>query len=425
VEKQEYSKFAVNPLAELVRTDKEGRVFWNWQYQRELILLSTWTGMKKIERKFMARHTAGLLRRKEDLLLYIIKLYCKKNKLEVPETLDKQLAMLIQGAPKLRGLLSLVRSVVVRRQEKLTLFVTLPGQLVLVMAMFWAVGLSAAALYSGMTNAEKAATVKRFTDEAEPMILVGSMKGMSVGYNLQSKCHWAVFMDPPPSQPLGDSAAARVHRLGQTEPVEVVTLTVPNTFNDRQIQNNLRKAIPNVMAMMDSTIFGAETGGDVLEEENELQTGKWVNFKGRLILADDPEVAALDLPVLQGMDLVKQILFNKMGVEASSAALQDPAGSTENVSTANMAETASEIEETASEIEDPASEIEETASEIEMADGNGPTGDATSSSDSSSENSDDDGPDAGSETGSFGDADSAHQSVLEGFFSDNDDINEY
>jgi hypothetical protein len=264
------------------------------------------------------------------------------------------------------------------------------------------------------------------------MILVGSMKGMSVGYNLQSKCHWAVFMDPPPSQPLGDSAAARVHRLGQTEPVEVVTLTVPNTFNDRQIQNNLRKAIPNVMAMMDSTIFGAETGGDVLEEENELQTGKWVNFKGRLILADDPEVAALDLPVLQGMDLVKQILFNKMGVEASSAALQDPAGSTENVSTANMAETASEIEETASEIEetaseieDPASEIEETASEIEMADGNGPTGDATSSSDSSSENSDDDGPDAGSETGSFGDADSAHQSVLEGFFSDNDDINEY
>jgi hypothetical protein len=181
------------------------------------------------------------------------------------------------------------------------------------MAMFSALKLSAAALYGGMSNAEKAATVRRFTDEAEPMILVGSMKGMSVGYNLQAQCHWAAFMDPPPSQPLGDSAAARAHRLGQTEPVEVVIMTVPQTFNDRQIQNNLRKAIPNVMAMMDRTIFGAEVGGGEATEEEELHVGRWVNYQGRLVPADEPGVAGLNLPVLEGMDLVKQILYNKMG----------------------------------------------------------------------------------------------------------------
>jgi hypothetical protein len=138
------------------------------------------------------------------------------------------------------------------------------------------------------------------------------MKGMSVGYNLQEQCHWAAFIDPPPSQPLGDWAAARVHRLGQTEPVEVVTMTVPHTFNDRQIQNNLRKAIPNVMAMMDQTIFGAEVGGGEATEEAELHVGRWVNYQGRLVPADEPGVAGLNLPVLEGMNLVKQILYNKM-----------------------------------------------------------------------------------------------------------------
>jgi hypothetical protein len=55
---------------------------------------------------------------------------------------------------------------------------------------------------------------------------------------------------------------ARVHRLGVPGPVEVVTHYSPKSVNDSQLKNNLRKAFPGTMVMMDNSIFGSHVGGE-------------------------------------------------------------------------------------------------------------------------------------------------------------------
>lgn len=109
--------------------------------------------------------------------------------------------------------------------------------------------------------------------------MIGSFYTMSHGLNLQKSCHWVVFLDPPPSQQHGAQCAGRVYRLGQEETVELVTLNVENTFSDRQIRNNLRKATPGALASLNSTIFG----GDLLSSEMPQVYTRWIQIASRLL----------------------------------------------------------------------------------------------------------------------------------------------
>jgi hypothetical protein len=148
---------------------------------------------------------------------------------------------------------------------------------------------------------------------------------MGTGFNLQESCQWVLFADDPPSEPIGAQAGARVHRLGVPGPVEVVTHYTPKSINDRQLKNNLRKAFPGTMAMMDNSIFGPHVGGEEasssLDHEEVIQVGTWVRFKGRIVPADDERVRDLNLERLKGTKVVQAILEQKMDVPGSFGAV--------------------------------------------------------------------------------------------------------
>lgn len=61
---------------------------------------------------------------------------------------------------------------------------------------------------------------------------------------------------PPPSRSVGEQAGARLHRVGQTEIVDLVTLSTKGTFNDSQVLNNLRKAAPGMLTQPSENVFG-------------------------------------------------------------------------------------------------------------------------------------------------------------------------
>ena len=122
-------------------------------------------------------------------------------------------------------------------------------------------------------------------------------------------------MYPPPSQRHGEQADGRTFRIGQKYACEFVAFSVPDTFNDRQVLNNLRKAIPSIITNLNNEIFGplSEMSAVNEEEEVELTIGQWVQHEGRLYPANDERVPA-GLPILEGQAIIDQILSNTMGI---------------------------------------------------------------------------------------------------------------
>jgi hypothetical protein len=324
-EQRVYDALQKTPTKKLVRKNDKGETVWNWRYYRILLLISTWTGFYHIHAKFHAHNIPALLRKK-DLLGYTIKLYCKANpSVAVPENIFDELKLVFTGSPKLRAIMAFARSLIVRRKEKVVIFVTLPGQMALYYAVFQKLQIPCACLAANLKGPDKVALISTFNSGERAMALIGNFCGMGTGFNLQESCQWVLFADDPPSEPIGAQAGARVHRLGVPGPVEVVTHYTPKSINDRQLKNNLRKAFPGTMAMMDNSIFGPHVGGEEasasLDEEEVIQIGTWVRFNGRIVPADDERVRDLDLKRLKGTKVVQAILEQKMDVPGSYGAV--------------------------------------------------------------------------------------------------------
>jgi hypothetical protein len=163
--------------------------------------------------------------------------------------------------------------------------------------------------HAGLTHKEKDELRKAFNENDKPLVMIGSYAVTSCGLNLHKRCHWGVFLDPPPSKPIGDQAGARIHRVGQDHPVQLITLTTKNSFNERQILNNLRKAIPGLLASLNQNLFGVDIIG-VADKDSQLKPdlGQWVKFQGRWLPIGDPLLPiGHNLPVHEGWDFVEEV----------------------------------------------------------------------------------------------------------------------
>jgi len=175
----------------------------------------------------------------------------------------------------MRALLRIIADVVVKNEEKMVIFASVPAQQALVFAITQALKIDATVYHSSMNVREKAALQERFNSTNSPMIRIGSYYTLSFGLNLQHSCHWVVFLGPPPAQRVGDQAGSRVHRIGQEFTCELVTLLTKDTFNDRQILNNIRKAVPSIISLLNSHMFKPSLAMDS-DDAVELGLGDWV-----------------------------------------------------------------------------------------------------------------------------------------------------
>ena len=103
------------------------------------------------------------------------------------------------------------------------------------------------------------------------MVLVGSFGIMSCGLNLQARSHLAVFLEPPPSQSPGDQAISRFQRLGQAYSVELLTLAIDRSSNDRHFANDMREAMPGIVAAMNEEIFNGNITTDGFDRKSLLR----------------------------------------------------------------------------------------------------------------------------------------------------------
>jgi hypothetical protein len=321
-EQAEYEKFAATPQRKLAHILENGKLVWNRKYSRMLILLSTWIGYHYIG-DFVHAETIGEWKALPNLLYAWVKLLHKKQveqcggaEFDMPTQKDVlgQLAVVCKGAPKLRHTLRIIAELVVLLKRKIIIWCSIPANQILLHACLSALKISHATYTSELQQSERAALVNSFTtDPSSCYVFIGGFNVGSVGLNLQLLCNHALDFDCAPNKGAQDQAIGRLRRLNQPHSVERFELSVYGSFQDRQIQNSIMKAIPGAMAELTLNVNEEEdTMGD--DGEKVFTIGDWYLIENELVQAPDPRV--FGLPATQKLspsEVVGAILDSQRG----------------------------------------------------------------------------------------------------------------
>lgn len=93
------------------------------------------------------------------------------------------------------------------------------------------------------------------------MALVYSFSVNSARLNLQCLCSTVHLFDTPMSNPIAQQAISQVRQLGQTWIVKVYDYQVQQSFNCRQVANDLSKVIPGMVAELNPDMFAVRIQG--------------------------------------------------------------------------------------------------------------------------------------------------------------------
>lgn len=110
--------------------------------------------------------------------------------------------------------------------------------------------------HTSLSNQDRNNLIKDFnTNRDSTMVLVCSYSVNSAGMNLQGMCRNVHLFDTTSAESATAQAIGRVYRLSQVRMVRIYEYKVPDSFNIKQINRNIKKAIPGLVAELSSAIF--------------------------------------------------------------------------------------------------------------------------------------------------------------------------
>jgi SNF2 family DNA or RNA helicase len=260
-----YDTYSEAPLKKLVMKDRTGRddsrLIINANSYRALVLLSMWPLFAFVPAAMNKRAdtikwpTGGSLLRK--LLLAVHAHPAGRLHIPaVPEPDDVQglLAEFLKFAPRLRALVANIADQVIKRKEKAVIWVLYPIEQLLVTAILRCMGVDAYAFLSTLNPTERSNLQHEFNNNPDWCTALGSSYRCSgIGMNLQKIGRFVHLLDPAPTEAAQNQAVGRSYRVGSTRDVLVIEYFVSGTFNEKQVNNQILKAIPGLMALVDRT----------------------------------------------------------------------------------------------------------------------------------------------------------------------------
>ena len=136
-----------------------------------------------------------------------------------------------EGAPKLDELQTLLGELCGLSGLKAVVFSQWERMTEMVERRCRNMGLGVVRLHGGVPTAKRGALMDRFRDDDAVQVFVSTDAG-GVGLNLQS-ASVLVNLDMPWNPAVLDQRIARVHRLGQKRPVQVVLMIAPDSYEER------------------------------------------------------------------------------------------------------------------------------------------------------------------------------------------------
>jgi hypothetical protein len=132
------------------------------------------------------------------------------------------------GSPKLDELTRLLEALCVEGGRKVVLFSQWRKMAELAVGVVESLGLRAELLHGGVADNERPRRIRRFMTDPDVSVFVSTDAG-ATGLNLQAGTA-LIHLDVPYNPALMDQRSARIHRLGQTEPVQIFYLVASQAY---------------------------------------------------------------------------------------------------------------------------------------------------------------------------------------------------
>ena len=123
---------------------------------------------------------------------------------------------------------------------------------------------------------------------------------------MQAQCQNCHLFDLPLSDPLETQAIGRILCLGQQSTVKVYSYIVTDSFNVKQLIKNVEKALPEITAQLNMSLFGSAS------ENDSVSLGCWV-WNGDHSISHVTDELADSLPediLLKDDDLVTALFYS-------------------------------------------------------------------------------------------------------------------
>lgn len=219
-EQKTYDKYSELPIRKLAHFLDNGRLVWNKKHARQLILNSTWLGFHWIGDSIHAG-TIKDWKALPAIMYYWIKLLHKQQEqmldggaeFTIPdrEDIPQQLAILLQGSPKLRHTLRILAELVVLMKRKVVIWCGLPANQLLLLACCQALHIDCVCYTSELSHLERTEMVTAFTTHPDSAyVFIGGYNVGSVGLNLQALCNHEIDFDSAPNKGTQDQATGRL-----------------------------------------------------------------------------------------------------------------------------------------------------------------------------------------------------------------------
>ena len=201
--------------------------------------------------------------------------------------MDVVLGTVVGHSVRLRALLAGMADDVIRRQEKVLVWVQYPAEQKLVVAMLDLLGIKAAALLASLAARQRSRLIAEFNRASTEgiQVLVCSYKVSITGHNMQHACSRVHMVDPAPTEATLEQTVGRVQRLGQRKIVHVTMYLTPSTHNTTTLARSAAQIASNVLANINDDelvrVFGGE-GMSAAERRRMCRHEGFVLVGGRL-----------------------------------------------------------------------------------------------------------------------------------------------
>lgn len=165
------------------------------------------------------------------------------------EDITGQIRIVCNHSPKIRAILALVAEVAIKNKQKQVIWLECPAQQLLFWDILHKMGVNVGIYSSDVPQRKRNELLDNFNQHPDhPMVLLCGENMAAFGLNMQKKCHNNLPGDCPMSRQTRESLDGRLRRVGQENDALSYDISMRRTFNERQLQNNLGKAIPGLLS---------------------------------------------------------------------------------------------------------------------------------------------------------------------------------
>lgn len=309
----------------LITVTPEGELVWNAGSFRTCILEALWTKFYHISEMVYA-NSIEKWKKSGDILSKWLEMVAdgeekagRQFARPSPDTPLEQVKLVCQDAPRIGGVIYLLKDTI-QKQKKVALWVLLPAEQLLLFEVIRRLKIDVRMYTSELTQDERDDIIQVFNNDPDRChVLIMSYSLNSCGLDLQGCCHTTISVDTPISKAIDDQADCRFRRLGQRAAYVVsYKLSTPRTICDRTISKNMAKAVPTLMAELNSSVFTYDRNPGADDKTLVPSLGDWAVVNGKLFSMKDEFIqeslaSGLHIEKLDAVHVLRQILTQERG----------------------------------------------------------------------------------------------------------------